>query len=117
MALKKHRRFIILSVLIVVGIGLFTVRQISTEGIQLDPDESLEKAVPLNRPDSLSSLRFGGIKKKRAHFHSWRMDRFLDTIEYWTPLEEFDEKTQRKIEGGLGPWKTPTTLRKPRNSS
>ena len=89
-------------VLLLAAFAFFKVRQISREGIQLSAKEFLEKARKLNRAESMSSLRFEGIKENRAYLHSWNMNRFPRRIEYWTPLGEFDEGTQKALKGTSG---------------
>lgn len=97
-------RLIIFLILIIAAFSFFKVRQISKEGIQLSAKEFLEKARKLNRAESMSSLRFEGIKENRAYLHSWKMNRFPRRIQYWTPLGEFDEGTQKALKEELGRW-------------
>ena len=95
---------IIFLVLIIAAFSFFKVRQVSREGIQVSAKEFLKKARKLNRAESMSSLRFEGVKENRAYLHSWDMNRFPRRIEYWTPLEEFDEATQKALKEELGQW-------------
>ncbi|MFT6178080.1 MAG: hypothetical protein ACJAQT_000351 [Akkermansiaceae bacterium] len=98
------RRLIIISAVLVVAVGLFWVRHISTEGTYLNSKDFLEKAEELHLPTSMTSLSYEGIKEERAYLRSWHMSRFPEYLYSWTPLHEFDEKTRRDLKNNLGQW-------------